>query len=95
VTYVTPIACPASLTPRRSSIDIDLIHGVNPCLAEKIDGLQMPGESCRDTSLWPGSHGKFMLKVLGGFALSWEGRALRVPIASQRLLALLALQTGW
>jgi SARP family transcriptional regulator, regulator of embCAB operon len=42
----------------------------------------------------PGSHGRFTLKVLGGFALSWEGRAVRVPRASQRLLAFLALQSG-
>jgi DNA-binding SARP family transcriptional activator len=42
----------------------------------------------------PGSHDRFTLKVLGGFALSWEGRAVRVPRASQRLLAFLALQSG-
>ena len=42
----------------------------------------------------PGPQGKFMLKVLGGFALSWEGRVLQVPRASQRLLAFLALQGG-
>jgi SARP family transcriptional regulator, regulator of embCAB operon len=42
----------------------------------------------------PGPHGRFTLKVLGGFALSWDGRALQVSRASQRLLAFLALQTG-
>jgi DNA-binding SARP family transcriptional activator len=40
----------------------------------------------------PGPQGKFMLKVLGRFALSWEDSVLRVPRASQRLLAFLALQ---
>jgi DNA-binding SARP family transcriptional activator len=33
----------------------------------------------------------FMVAVLGGFCLSWGQRALGVPAASQRLLALLAL----
>lgn len=42
----------------------------------------------------PGSHDTFMVKVLGGFTLSFEGDALRVPRASQRLLAFLALQSG-
>jgi DNA-binding SARP family transcriptional activator len=41
----------------------------------------------------PGSHGKFMVRVLGGFALFWEDSVLRVPRASQRLLAFLALQS--
>jgi DNA-binding SARP family transcriptional activator len=40
----------------------------------------------------PGSHGDFVLRVLGGFALFWEDSVLRVPRASQRLLAFLALQ---
>jgi DNA-binding SARP family transcriptional activator len=33
------------------------------------------------------------VRVLGGFALFWEGSLLRVPRASQRLLAFLALQS--
>ena len=41
----------------------------------------------------PGSSGSFMVRVLGGFALFWEGGVLRVPRASQRLLAFLALQS--
>jgi DNA-binding SARP family transcriptional activator len=41
----------------------------------------------------PGAHGNFMVRVLGGFALFWEGSLLRVPRASQRLLAFLALQS--
>lgn len=40
----------------------------------------------------PGSHGNFMVRVLGGFSLFWEDSVLRVPRASQRLLAFLALQ---
>jgi SARP family transcriptional regulator, regulator of embCAB operon len=40
----------------------------------------------------PGSDGDFMVMVLGGFALFWEGSVLRIPRASQRLLAFLALQ---
>jgi DNA-binding SARP family transcriptional activator len=40
----------------------------------------------------PGAHGNFMVRVLGGFALFWEDTVLRVPRASQRLLAFLALQ---
>jgi DNA-binding SARP family transcriptional activator len=41
----------------------------------------------------PGSHGNFMVRVLGGFTLFWEDSVLRVPRASQRLLAFLALQS--
>jgi DNA-binding SARP family transcriptional activator len=41
----------------------------------------------------PGAHGNFMVRVLGEFALFWEGSLLRVPRASQRLLAFLALQS--
>jgi DNA-binding SARP family transcriptional activator len=41
----------------------------------------------------PGAHGNFVVRVLGGFALFWEGSLLRVPRASQRLLAFLALQS--
>jgi DNA-binding SARP family transcriptional activator len=41
-----------------------------------------------------GPDGAFMVRVLGGFALSWNGDALRIPRASQRLLAFLALQRG-
>ena len=40
----------------------------------------------------PGSHGNFMVRVLGGFSLFWGDSVLRVPRASQRLLAFLALQ---
>ena len=40
----------------------------------------------------PQSDGHFMVKVLGGFALCWEGSVLRIPRPSQRLLAFLALQ---
>jgi SARP family transcriptional regulator, regulator of embCAB operon len=39
----------------------------------------------------PESDGHFLVRVLGGFALFWEGRLLRIPRASQRLLAFLAL----
>jgi DNA-binding SARP family transcriptional activator len=41
-----------------------------------------------------GPDGGFMVRVLGGFALFWNGGALRIPGASQRLLAFLALQRG-
>jgi SARP family transcriptional regulator, regulator of embCAB operon len=41
-----------------------------------------------------GSNGAFLVRVLGGFALFWDGVALRIPRASQRLLAFLALQPG-
>jgi DNA-binding SARP family transcriptional activator len=41
-----------------------------------------------------GSDGAFLVRVLGGFALFWDGVALRIPRASQRLLAYLALQSG-
>jgi SARP family transcriptional regulator, regulator of embCAB operon len=41
-----------------------------------------------------GSDGAFVVRVLGGFALFWEGGILRIPRASQRLLAFLALQSG-
>jgi SARP family transcriptional regulator, regulator of embCAB operon len=40
-----------------------------------------------------GSDGAFVVRVLGGFALFWEGGVLRIPRASQRLLAFLALQS--
>jgi DNA-binding SARP family transcriptional activator len=40
-----------------------------------------------------GSDGAFVVRVLGGFALFREGGVLRIPRASQRLLAFLALQS--
>jgi SARP family transcriptional regulator, regulator of embCAB operon len=40
----------------------------------------------------PGVDGNFRVRVLGGFTLFWEDSVLRVPRASQRLLAFLALQ---
>jgi DNA-binding SARP family transcriptional activator len=45
------------------------------------------------TSL-PRADGRLAVRVLGGFALSWDGDALRIPRAPQRVLALLALQGG-
>jgi SARP family transcriptional regulator, regulator of embCAB operon len=45
------------------------------------------------TSL-PRADGRFSMRVLGGFALSWDGDALRIPRAPQRVLAFLALQGG-
>jgi SARP family transcriptional regulator, regulator of embCAB operon len=42
----------------------------------------------------PGAGGGFMVGVLGPFSLSWEASSLKVPRASQRLLALLALHRG-
>jgi SARP family transcriptional regulator, regulator of embCAB operon len=38
--------------------------------------------------------GRFAVRVLGGFALSRDGDALRIPRAPQRVLAFLALQGG-
>lgn len=41
-----------------------------------------------------GPVGGFMIAVLGGFGLFWGASVLRVPRASQRLLAFLALHGG-
>ena len=39
----------------------------------------------------PGTDGDFMVALLGGFGLFWGSALLRVPRASQRLVAFLAL----
>jgi DNA-binding SARP family transcriptional activator len=39
----------------------------------------------------PGTDGGFMVALLGGFALFWGNSVLRIPTASQRVLAFLAL----
>jgi hypothetical protein len=42
----------------------------------------------------PGTDGDFMVALLGGFGLFWGSAPLRVPRASQRLVAFLALHGG-
>jgi SARP family transcriptional regulator, regulator of embCAB operon len=42
-----------------------------------------------------GPDGNFMIAVLGGFGLFWGASVLRIPRASQRLLAFLALHSGF
>jgi SARP family transcriptional regulator, regulator of embCAB operon len=41
----------------------------------------------------PGSDGRFIVQVLGGFTLFWDDCVLSIPRAPQRLLAFLALQS--
>jgi SARP family transcriptional regulator, regulator of embCAB operon len=42
----------------------------------------------------PGADGDFMVMLLDGFGLFWGRALLRVPRASQRLVAFLALHSG-
>ena len=42
----------------------------------------------------PGADGDLMVALLGGFGLFWGSALLRVPRASQRLVAFLALHGG-
>jgi DNA-binding SARP family transcriptional activator len=58
---------------------------------EVIDLRPATGGSVPGSESLPGAERGFMVGLLGGFTLSWRSSVLGIPMASQRLLALLAL----
>jgi SARP family transcriptional regulator, regulator of embCAB operon len=62
-------------------------------LEKVVDSTSHGGLMTRFDSL-PGADSEFMIALLGGFSLLWQGSVLQIPKASQRLLALLALRGG-